>query len=80
MHSTADLPKLGPKDWHSPILTPGEGNGNSLQYSCPGNPMDREAWQATVQGDKRVGHNLATQQQEVHFYNRLSPVRVHRDS
>ena len=27
---------------------PGEGNGNPLQYSCLGNPMDREAWQATV--------------------------------
>ena len=28
--------------------SPGEGNGNPLQYSCPGNPMDREAWWATV--------------------------------
>ena len=28
----------------------GEGNGNPLQYSCPGNPMDRRAWWATVQG------------------------------
>ena len=26
----------------------GEGNGNSLQHSCLGNPMDRGAWQATV--------------------------------
>ena len=29
---------------------PGGGNGNSLQYSCLGNPMDREAWWATVHG------------------------------
>ena len=29
---------------------PGEGNGNPLQYSCPGNPMDRGAWQGTVHG------------------------------
>ena len=29
---------------------PGEGNGNSLQYSGLENPMDREAWQATVHG------------------------------
>ena len=29
---------------------PGEGNGNLLQYSCLGNPMDRGAWQATVHG------------------------------
>ena len=29
---------------------PGEGNGNSLQYSCLGNPLDRGAWWATVHG------------------------------
>ena len=29
--------------------SPGEGNGNPLQYSCPKNPMDRGSWQATVQ-------------------------------
>ena len=28
--------------------SPGEGNGNPLQYSCLKNPMDRGAWQATV--------------------------------
>ena len=28
--------------------SPGEGNGNPLQYSCLGNPRDRGAWQATV--------------------------------
>ena len=28
--------------------SPGEGNGNPLQYSCLGNPMDRGAWQATI--------------------------------
>ena len=27
---------------------PGEGNGNSLQYCCLGNPIYREAWRATV--------------------------------
>ena len=30
--------------------SPGEGNGNPLQYSCLGNPMDRGAWRATVHG------------------------------
>ena len=30
--------------------SPGEGNGNSLQYSCLENPMDRGAWQATFHG------------------------------
>ena len=29
---------------------PGGGNGNPFQYSFLGNPMDREAWQATVHG------------------------------
>ena len=28
--------------------SPGEGNGNPLQYSCLENPMDRGAWWATV--------------------------------
>ena len=28
--------------------SPGEGNGNPLQYSCLGNPKDRGAWWATV--------------------------------
>ena len=32
------------------IQSPGEGNGNSLQYSRLGNPMDRGAWPATVHG------------------------------
>ena len=40
--------------------SPGEGNGNPLQYSCLGNPMDRGAWQATVYGIARVRHDLAT--------------------
>ena len=30
--------------------SPEEGNGNPLQYSCLGNPMDRGVWQATVHG------------------------------
>ena len=30
--------------------SPGEGNGNPLQYPCLENPMDGEAWQATVHG------------------------------
>ena len=30
--------------------SPGEGNGNPLQYSCLENPIDRGAWQAIVHG------------------------------
>ena len=31
-------------------ISPGEGNGNLIQYSCLGNPMDRRAWWVTVHG------------------------------
>ena len=34
--------------------SPGERNGNPLQYSCLGNPMDRGTWQATIQGVMKV--------------------------
>ena len=33
-----------------PGRSPGEGNGNPLQYSCLENPMDRGAWWDTVHG------------------------------
>ena len=33
-----------------PGRSPGEGNGNPLQYSCLENSMDRGAWWATVHG------------------------------
>ena len=54
-HSSGDLgliPGLG--------RSPGEGNGNPLQYSCLENPMERGAWQATVcdpMGSQRAGHD-----------------------
>ena len=40
--------------------SPGEGNGNPLQYPCLENPMDREAWRAMIHGAARVRHDLAT--------------------
>ena len=39
---TGSIPRLG--------RSPGEGNGNPLQYSCLENPIDRGAWWATVFG------------------------------
>ena len=39
--------------------SPGIGNSNPLQYSCLGNPMDRGAWWATVQGVARVRPRLS---------------------
>ena len=38
--------------------SPGEGNGNPLQYSCLENSMDRGAWPAAVHRVTRVGLNL----------------------
>ena len=39
---TGSIPELG--------RSPGGGHGNSLQYSCLENLMDRGVWQATVHG------------------------------
>ena len=38
--------------------SPGEGNGDPLQYSCLENPIDRGAWQATVHGVAKSGTHL----------------------
>ena len=35
------------------VASPGIGNGNPLQYSCPKNSMDRGAWQAVVHEVKK---------------------------
>ena len=40
--------------------SPGEGNGNPLQYSRLENPKDRGTWQAVVHEVSRVRHNLVT--------------------
>ena len=34
--------------------SPGEGNGNPLQYSCQDNPMGRGAWWATVHEEQEL--------------------------
>ena len=38
------------------VLYHGEGNGNPLQYSCLGNPMDRGAWRVAVHGVAKNTH------------------------
>ena len=46
---------------HGSERSPGEGNGNPLQYSCLGNLMNRRAWWATVQGPQKSQTQLSDQ-------------------
>ena len=76
-HGTADWFQIGKGVCQGCILSPclfnlyaeyiREGNGSPLQYSCLENPMDREAWRATVHGVTRVRHDLATKPPPPHF-------------
>ena len=56
---TGSIPGLG--------RSSGEGNGNPLQYSCLGNPMDRGAWRATAHGvaKSRTRRSTHTQHQSL---------------
>ena len=49
--------------------SPGEGNGNPLQYPCLGNPMDRAAWWAIDHGVAELDMTVCahTQPQTNHF-------------
>ena len=38
--------------------SPGEGNGNPLQHSCLGNPIDQGAWWATVHGVEKESYTI----------------------
>ena len=59
IRDTVSIPGLG--------RPPGKGNGNQLQYSYLGNPMDGGAWWATVPGVARVRYDLVTKQQQQRF-------------
>ena len=54
----------------------GEENGNPLQYSCLGSPVDRGAWQATVHGVISTGHNLVTKPQSHEKLYKMLSVEV----
>ena len=47
--------------------SPGEGNGNPLQYSCLGNPMDGGAWWAAVHGVAKSRRRLSDFTVTFHF-------------
>ena len=53
--------------------SPRKGNGYPLQYSCLENPMDRGAWQATMYGVARVGHNLVTKPPPPGNFDKFDP-------
>ena len=46
---------------------PGGGNGNPLQYSHLGNPIDRGAWRTTVHGVTKSQTQLITAQHSRHY-------------
>ena len=50
---TGSMPELG--------RSPGGGNGNPVQYSCLGNPIDRRPAGLQSMGSQRVGHGWATE-------------------
>ena len=47
-------------------ISPGEGNGNPLQYSCLENSMAREAWRATVFGITKSHTRLSNSHTHTH--------------
>ena len=71
VRDTGSVPELG--------RSPGGGRGNSLQYSCLENPMDRGAWCVT-------GHGVTKRQVSTHpphlglgnpFYSKSTDLSVH---
>ena len=54
---TGSIPRSG--------RSPREGNSNPLQYSCLGNPMDKEPGRLQSMGSQRVRHDLVTKQQQI---------------
>ena len=65
------MPLAGTGNFTLPSVNIGEGNGNSFQYSCLENPMDRGAWWDTVYGVTRFRHDLVTKpplQPEIFMY------------
>ena len=60
--------KYDPHFWLSIWLQHGEGNGNSLQYSCLENPIDGGAWWAAVHGVAKSRTRLSDFTFTFHFH------------
>ena len=60
MGNLGSIPGLG--------RSPGEEYGNPPQYSCLKNPMDPGAWQATVHGWERIGHDRVIKHSTVYAH------------
>ena len=60
-----------------PGRSPGEANGNPLQYSCLGNSMDRGAWGLQSMRSRRVGH-LMTKLRFLFSYAKTTKVALVR--
>ena len=58
--------------------SPGGGNENPLQYSCLGNPMDREAWWTIVHGVEKSRTRLSTHTHILFIWLRQVLVAAHR--
>ena len=56
--------------------SPGEGNGNPLQYSCLGNPMDRGTWQSIVHDVTESDMTLQLNHSYSYFLKKITKNRV----
>ena len=59
-----------------PGLTPGGGNGSSLQYSPLGNPMDRVVWRAAIHGVAKSQTGLSDQTTEGRSWQPTRPTYI----
>ena len=69
---TDSIPGLG--------RSPGEGNGNPLQYYCLGNPMDRGSHRQTVHGVAKESDTTKQQQQYGYYYAHPPNTHTHKQT
>ena len=69
-HVVKSLPAVRETPGSIPGLgrSPGEENGNPLQYSCLENSMDKGAWQAIAHGSQRVRHECFVKDFHIFIY------------